>query len=182
MDHELINITGLQESGFSHAIREDLDQIFFEASGTRSFPSEVARRAFHDKWLGSYLHMNQEDAFVALTAEGRCAGYVVGALNDPAQDPRHADLSYFGAFAGLTATYPAHLHINVASQYRSVGVGAALVQAFVQHAAARGAPGIHVVTGKGMRNVGFYLRNGFVHLAETEWNGKHVVMLGRRLA
>lgn len=40
---------------------------------------------------------------------------------------------------------------------------------------------MHVVTGKGMRNVGFYERNGFAPLAEAEWNGKVVVMLGRAL-
>ncbi len=112
---------------------------------------------------------------------GNVVGYLVGALSDPAPDPRHADLGYFRAFADMTRLYPAHLHLNIAPQHRSAGLGARLIAAFAAHAAARGAEGMHVCTGKGMRNVGFYLTNGFTELAETDWNSRTIVMLGRRL-
>ncbi len=56
-----------------------------------------------------------------------------------------------------------------------------MVEAFAAHAKAHGCPGIHVVTGAGMRNVGFYVRNGFEPIAEAPWNGRQVMLLGRKL-
>ena len=40
---------------------------------------------------------------------------------------------------------------------------------------------MHAVTGKGMRNVGFYTRCGFVERATAQWNGREIVFLGREL-
>ena len=40
---------------------------------------------------------------------------------------------------------------------------------------------MHAVTGKGMRNVGFYARCGFVERATALWNGREIVFLGREL-
>jgi hypothetical protein len=40
---------------------------------------------------------------------------------------------------------------------------------------------MHVVTGEGMRNVGFYLRRGFLQRACAQWNGRVVVFLAREL-
>lgn len=160
----------------------ELDDIFFESSATRDFPSEEAKSAFRERWLGSYLTHDKDCSFLALTDTGSVVGYLVGSLTDPALDQRYAALGYFTTFAPWTARYPAHLHINVASQYRSCGLGARLIGAFAAHAASFGAPGMHVVTGKGMRNVQFYVKNGFDCVAEAEWNGRTVVMLARKLA
>ncbi len=181
MNQRSVIISRAAESGISHAVLCDLDEIFFSASGTQSFASGAAKAAFRERWFGSYLSLNPEETFIATSADGRGAGYLVGALDDPARDPRHAALGYFPAFAPLTAVYPAHLHINVAAQYRSAGIGARLIAAFATYASAKGAPGMHVVTGEGMRNVGFYLRNGFETVARTEWNSRSFVMLGRAL-
>jgi hypothetical protein len=40
---------------------------------------------------------------------------------------------------------------------------------------------VHVVTGKGMRNIRFYERNGFEACAEACVDGRALVLLGRRL-
>lgn len=178
----LVAIERFDTGTASHAAIAELDDIFFSASSTQQFASEQARSEFRERWLGSYLSSDKDDTFVAVTGTGRIVGYLVGSLRDPAHDPRHAALGYFTAFAPMTGRYPAHLHINVASQYRSAGVGARLIEAFAAHAASRGAPGMHVVTGKGMRNVGFYLRNGFALVGEAGWNGRTVVMLARSLS
>ena len=61
--------------------------------------------------------------------------------------------------------FPAHLHINLAAAFRSQGIGAQLIEAFAGHAKRAGAPGMHAVTGKGMRNVRFYIRCGFTERA-----------------
>lgn len=182
MNQQHTTITRVIESDISHALLSDLNDIFFSASGTQHFDSDAAKAAFRDRWLGSYLTVNPEETFIASSTNGRVVGYLVGALDDPARDPRHAALGYFAAFAPWTARYPAHLHVNVAMQYRSAGTGARLIEAFAAHARSKGAPGMHVVTGKGLRNVSFYLRNGFEGVAEAPWNNGTVVMLGRKLA
>ncbi len=181
MNQNSITISRAAESGISHAVLCDLDDIFFSSSGTSAFSSDAEKAAFRDRWLGSYLTVNPDETFIATSADGRGIGYLVGALDDPAPDPRHAGLGYFSHFAPLTALYPAHLHINVAAQYRSAGIGARLIQAFLEHAGRRGIAGVHVVTGEGMRNVGFYARLGFARMAAASWNGHMVVMLARRI-
>lgn len=163
-------------------VEAGVDRIFFGASSVQCFPDEEERQRFRDRWLGRYLQRDPRWAYVALDGEGRAVGYVIGAIDDPAKAERFADIPYFKPWAHLTARYPAHLHINVAPEWRSSGLGSRLVEAFAADAKRAGVPGLHVVTGEGMRNVGFYLRNGFALLATQDQAGKRaVVFLGRRL-
>ena len=123
------------------------------------------REAFRERWLGRYLADRGDVLLLAITAEGRVAGYLVGALENPAMQERFADISYFRThFAELCRRFPAHLHINLSEPWRNRGIGAALVEAFAEVAARAGAPGMHIVTGRGMRNVRFYERCGFREL------------------
>ena len=71
--------------------------------------------------------------------------------------------------------------LNCATSWRSKGVGAALVERFCADAAAAGSPGVHIVTGQGMRNVRFYERLGFAYQGRAIYNGTTVVLLGREL-
>ena len=181
MNQSDVSITRWAESEISHALLNDLTDIFFAASGTQQFASAAVKAAFRERWLGSYLSVNPNETFIAVGSDGRAAGYLVGALDDPATDPRHAALGYFHNFAPWTARYPAHLHINIAARYRSAGIGARLIETFAALARSYGAPVMQVVTGQGMRNVGFYMRNGFETIADAPWNSGTVVMLGRKL-
>ena len=158
-----------------------LERIFFEASGRASFPSTAARAEFHERWLGRYLVHDRAHAFVARTDDGHIAGYLIGSLDDPATTDRFDDISYFADVADLTARHPAHLHINLDPAWRSQGIGGQLVEAFAQHATRRGARGMHLVTGAGARNLGFYRQNGFEPLRELAWNGAQIVLLARVL-
>jgi len=158
-----------------------LDAIFFEASATKSFADEKARDAFRERWLGRYLEHDPQWAYVAISPDGTLAGYLVGSLDDPAKTARFSDVGYMQEFAPVTADFPAHLHVNLAPGFRNRGIGGALIDAFARDAAHAGAKGMHVVTGAGMRNIGFYLRNGFHELARTTANGREVVFLGRKL-
>jgi GNAT superfamily N-acetyltransferase len=163
----------------------ELDEVFFEASGTKTFADEAARLSFRERWLGRYLTHDPELAFLAIAAPGQqeetLAGYLVGALDDPARAPRFADLGYFQNLADVTARYPAQLHVNLAPAWRGAGIGRDLVDAFIADARSAGAPGVHVVTSRGMRNVRFYAQCGFVELGACEWNGRELLMLGRAL-
>ncbi len=168
-------------SGARRAVADDaIDRIFFAASSVRSFTDARQRAAFRWLWLGRYLVQEPEHAFVAFSGAALC-GYLVGSLADPAPRREFRELGYFADFAAETARFPAHLHINVDDGARGHGVGARLVDRFATHAAARGSPGLHIVTGAGMRNVGFYTRLGFREVARAPRNGGMVVMLARAL-
>ncbi len=176
-----VTIVRICETNLSHAQLDHLDSIFFDASATRAFESAEVKAAFRKRWLGNYLEHRREHGFVAFGPDTMPIGYLVGSLVDPALDPLQAEIGYFRDLASHTAGYPAHLHINLASGYRSQGLGGRLVESFCIHARAAGAPGVHVVTGAGMRNVGFYQRWGFAEVVRFDWNGRPLVLLGRRL-
>lgn len=159
-----------------------IDAIFFE---TAPLAPEVGpeREAFRERWLGRYLAGGADVVLLSFAEGGAVAGYLVGALENPALQERFADISYFRThFADLCSRFPAHLHINLASAFRNRGRGAALIEAFAEVASRAGAPGMHVVTGRGMRNVRFYERCGFRELGAAERNGGASVFLGLDLA
>jgi GNAT superfamily N-acetyltransferase len=160
---------------------EGIDRVFFASSATTSFASEDIRAAFRERWLGRYLARYPEWAYVALASPDDVIGYIVGSLEDPARSALFCDIAYFRDFAAVTPFYPAQLHVNLAPEWRGHGIGSRLIQRFVADVSKTGAPGVHVVTARGMRNIGYYASNGFTEVASTTWNGKDLVMLGRRL-
>jgi GNAT superfamily N-acetyltransferase len=159
----------------------ELDRVFFSSSARQSFSSAAERAAFRERWLGRYLHHFPHYALVALDSERRVVGYLVGSVDDPARDPLFADLTFFTHFRALTARYPAQLHVNLDADWRGHGIGARLVETFADMARTHGAPGVHVVTARGMRNVGFYLANGFVERGALSSDGVELLFLGRDL-
>jgi GNAT superfamily N-acetyltransferase len=177
-----IAIRALPDGRMPPDVAVQVDAVFLEASERRSVASPEERAAFRDRWLGRYLRGGSDIVLVAEDRTGTVAGYLVGALEDPADQERFADIGYFRAeFRTLCRRYPAHLHINLAPAFRNCGIGARLISAFAIRAAEAGAQGMHVVTGKGARNVRFYNRCGFVELGLTAWNGRQVVFLGKPL-
>lgn len=158
-----------------------LAQVFFEASAAKTFADDAARRAFRDLWLTSYLTREPEHAYVACDVEGRAVGYLVGSFQDPARNERLAKLTYFADFADMTRDFPAELHVNVTEAARGQGIGARLIERFVEDASAAKVPGVHVVTGATSRNVSFYRRNGFSEKGATKYKGTELVFLGRAI-
>jgi GNAT superfamily N-acetyltransferase len=163
-------------------VAAEIDAIFFAASVNPTLASPAARAAFRERWLGRYVAHFPDEVFLACGADGHLVGYLVGCLEDPAREEQFKDLSYFADFAEFTRQFPAHFHINLKAAFRNRGIGAKLIEAFATHAAAAGVSGMHVVTGRGARNVTFYRRCGFEPLASTVWNGKQLVLLSRPLA
>jgi GNAT superfamily N-acetyltransferase len=162
-------------------VLDGIDAVFFQSSNTQSFTDAAARTAFRERWLGRYLTHDPLWAYVAMDDDDRVAGYLVASLDNPAIAPRFSDIPYFAAFKDLTRGYPAHLHVNLAPDRRSGGLGSDLVSTFVADAKRAGAPGVHVVTSRGARNVGFYARNGFSELGQTGEGVREVVFLAREL-
>jgi GNAT superfamily N-acetyltransferase len=179
-DHD-IAVRKTQADRLSPALIEQIDTIFFEAS-SRTFPPGPERDAFRERWLGRYLKGGSDALFLALQGEDRVAGYLVGAVENPALQERFADIAYFRTeFAELCRQFPAHLHINLSPAFRNRGIGARLIEAFADYASGQGAAGMHIVTGQGMRNVRFYERCGFKERGKAPWKGGEVVFLGRFL-
>jgi GNAT superfamily N-acetyltransferase len=177
-----IAIRSIAGAAMPRELADQVDAIFFEASGRSDFASSEQQAAFRERWLGRYLRGGTDVALLALEPAGGVAGYLVGALEDPSGQERFADIDYFrGAFRGLCGRYPAHLHINLAPASRGRGIGARLIAAFAERAAGAGAPGLHVVTARAARNVRFYARCGLAEVGATCWNGRDVVFLGKLL-
>jgi GNAT superfamily N-acetyltransferase len=164
----------------SSKLSDEIDAIFFEASNTKLFESDAARAAFRERWLGRYLRNDPQFAHLAFAAPGTVAGYVVGAIDDPASSERFADVGYVTAFGDLTSRFPAHLHINLAPAFRNRGIGGRLIEAFVAEVKRNGAPGVHVVTSANSDNVRFYNRNGFIEVGRTK-GSTPLVFLARTL-
>ena len=101
------------------ALAEGLDAVFFEASNTKSFENAESRAAFRERWLGRYLRHCPQWSYVALDESGAVAGYLVGALDDPARDARFADIPYFATFGRLTARFPG-ICISISHQSSAV--------------------------------------------------------------
>ncbi len=150
----------------------EIDAIFFESSNTKTFAEEAERAAFRERWLGKYLANDPQFAYVALASDGTLAGYLVGSLLEPVG---------FDAFADAAWEYPAHLHVNLAPQFRNRGIGGMLIGVFATDALLAGAVGMHVVTSADSRNVAFYTRNGFAEIARTDIGGRELLFLGRKL-
>lgn len=158
-----------------------IDDIFF-GSAARAYPPGDERAAFRERWLGRFLSTPGDPLLLALTPSGAVAGYLVGTLENAAESPRFHDMPHFReVFAAPCREYPAHLHINLAPQYRSQGIGARLVDAFADIVRGAGLPGLHVTTGQGMRNAGFYLANGFAEIAAWNRGGGVMLFLGRKV-
>ena len=180
MPEGVATIVGTAGEALTPALLAEVEAIFFEASG-RDFEPGPERDAFRERWLGRYLQDGSDAVLLALN-EGSVAGYLVGAVDDPAEQERFADIGYFRTdFRALCRRFPAHLHINLAPAFRGLGLGARLIEAFATHAAAAGAPGMHVVTAEAARNVRFYERTGFAERGASLFNGRRVVLLGRPL-
>jgi len=176
----MVRIELLGDDATPECLRE-VERIFFLSSNRKTFGSDAARAEFHERWLGRYLLHDRAHAFVARTDDGRIAGYLIGSLDDPAHAERFDDIRYFAELADLTAIYPAHLHINLDADWRSQGIGERLIETFAAHAIARGARGLHIVTGADARNISFYRRCGFAPLRELNSEGSRILFLGRKL-
>jgi GNAT superfamily N-acetyltransferase len=140
-----------------------LEEVFFLSSARGDFPSPAARAAFLDTWTSWYVTRAPADVWLWRDADGGFAGYLTGCRDSAASTALASRIPGYAVFADLFDRFPAHLHVNVHPGHRGQGIGAALIGTFVADCQT-GVPmvsGVHVVTGIGARNAGFYRRNGF---------------------
>jgi len=163
------------------SLMADLDRIFFESSATRYFADDGERAAFRERWLGRYLSLFPNEAFVALGAGG-AVGYLVGCLDSAGAAQLFADIGYYARFETEYASYPAHLHVNVADGWRGAGIGGSLIEAFAGHCAAHSIKGLHAVTAQASQAASFYAARGFNPVRLLQWQGRLLVLYGRSAA
>jgi GNAT superfamily N-acetyltransferase len=159
----------------------DIDDIFFESSARRDFRGQEEKQAFREMSLGRYIEKHRSSFFVALDDDGRAVGYLAGCLENPLTLKHFNDVSYFRYIEDICQGYPAHLHANVAGQYRNRGLGTALVQRFADWAKLHSVEGIQIVTSSTSLSIPFYRRSGFVELRTFPWNSGISICMGRRL-
>jgi GNAT superfamily N-acetyltransferase len=117
-----------------------IEEIFFATSPSAKTLRPDERQLFKERWLGRYIAYDIESFFVAITVS-TVAGYLAGCLDNPAHNPRFADIGYYASFGPLCDPYPCHLHINLDERYRNRGIGSALIAAFAAQAASAGLQG-----------------------------------------
>lgn len=162
------------------AIVPDIDRIFFDSSLRRAFDSDGDRTAFRDLWMGQYLRKFPDLFFVA-RFDTRAVGYLAGYFPSPDRPMNFSGQHHMSIFEDLLERYPAHLHINLAEEARSRGIGIRLIDAFVAQCCAASLTGVHIVTGKGSRNNTFYRRAGFVDEVPRSSAGTDLLFMGRPL-
>jgi GNAT superfamily N-acetyltransferase len=159
----------------------EIDKFFFGSSAIKDFYSSKEKESFRERSLGRYIENHRGSFFVALDGSGRVIGYLAGCLENPTELVHFSDIEYFQTIGDICRDYPAHLHINVAPQWRNRGLGAALVERFAFWAGLHSVDGIHVVTSSTSRSIPFYRRSGFRELRSFPWNSGISVCMGRKL-
>jgi ribosomal protein S18 acetylase RimI-like enzyme len=149
---------------------------------------------FADLWTAAYTDGLPLEALVAADADS-VLGYLLGAPDDAATAraylarvaPLLASRAAHGEYRALgpslrglarlaldpapraPAGYPAHLHLNLVPAARGLGLGRALLGAYLERLAARGTRGVHLSTtdrnGAALR---LYERSGFSVAARRE--------------
>ena len=150
----IVRLTDMPDRG---AALEALAAIFFASALRQRFADDAERAAFLETWTGWYVREAPEDVLLWVDDDGSIAGYLTGCRDSAGAAALFDTILGYGVFADRFARFPAHLHVNVRPDRRDAGIGARLVDAFARDCGT----GLHIVTGSGARNVGFYRRNGF---------------------
>ena len=119
--------------------------------------------------------------FCALEKNGagtEVLGYIL-ACPTVQKDFKNLDQKGLDLWKEFYSDYPAHLHINCAEKARGKGVGSKLLRCLEERLKEREISGLHLVTAKGARNVGFYERNSYRVLSEKELSGIPLLLLGK---
>ncbi len=153
------------------------------------------RRLFTDIFVRPYLDRCAETCWIAVM-DGTPAGYLTGCVDTHACESHFRRALGWAALGALTGRYrlglrtlragigyareviartptadlrlyPAHLHINVAEEYRGQGLGRRLMTAFLDQCRTRDVPGVHLSTSdQNVAALSLYHALGFEVLAQ----------------
>ena len=176
-----IEIATLDDAARCEALWPEIAAIFFLSSPTQVFASPGERAAFLARWTGWYRDEAPELILAALAPDGAVAGYLTGCHHSGAAERLYDDIESYALFDDLFGDYPAHFHVNCHPDWRCKGIGRRLAEAFIAGCAGLDIAGVHVVTAAGAHNAQFYRRRGLEAVATRPWQGRDLVLMGRRL-
>ncbi|MBI5246613.1 MAG: GNAT family N-acetyltransferase [Elusimicrobia bacterium] len=114
------------------------------------------RETFAEHWIGPYRELRPDWTFVAVH-DKKIVGYLTGCPDTLSFEkerrrllnPRPDSRQFFPhlVLVKLWAEHPAHLHMNVAADFRGFGTGAALIRFFFADLRKAGVPSAHVICG-----------------------------------
>ena len=177
-----MHITTLAESLEPDGAMRELRRLFFLTSTRQRFDGEGERREFFRRWTGYYLEQVPHRVFLSHD-DTRLVGYLTGC--DDSQAPATAlggEAPGYTLFADLFDRFPAHLHINVDPKTQGLGVGRALIDAYVEALRSQGVAGVHIVTAPGGNAIGFYDKLGFTVRVERDFGDRRLLFMGLSLA
>ncbi len=151
-------------------------EIFFESSAKKTFVDDKQKRDFLFKYLGFYKENYPEYFFIASDGD-HILGYICGSPHSLTDKDLYQLLPHYSLFEDLYLKFPAHLHINLSSHCRGLGVGSKLLAFFEDKCSA----GVHLITGPKARNRSFYLKNNYTYESTREFNGLELHFMGKTL-
>ena len=160
---------------------EQVTEIFFETSNTKTFESAAAKDLFFKRWCGNYAE-RAPDTFLLAIDRGEAVGYLAGCVDSfaPAYQLIADDIFYYMPPARLAlSSYPSHFHINIRPDYQGKGLGRLLIARFINLCGACGSAGVHVVTGASSAAEKFYKACGFKALAPMAEFSRDLALLTR---
>jgi ribosomal protein S18 acetylase RimI-like enzyme len=201
MAPSIIPLDTLTDAPLEAAIR-GAEAVFWETANTTTFETDEERSAFQWRYFGYYIEHAPEMTFVAYDAGGSgdgggavdtdtvattaVLGYICGVADTRAHRELYEIAPHIAVFDDLYDRYPAHLHINLTATARGKGLGGALLRTIEERARNGRAPGIHLVTSVGARNVRFYRKNGYTDAWDRPLNvapglNRNLLFLGKPL-
>ncbi len=133
--------------------------------------------AFRERWLGRYLTHFPQYAFLALSPNRRRARLCGRQRRGPERSSRSSATSPISLLPGADATNIRLSSTSTSpSDWRGQGLGERLIETFCDAAREAGAPGVHVVTARGVRNVRFYEAIGFAEAGQTSIDGRELAV------
>ena len=158
-----------------------LREIFFESSSRTVFSSESERGGFFRRWTAFYVEQCPGDVWLWRDSGGDFAGYLTGCRSSAEAGPLFTDVPGYAVFQSGFVDFPAHFHVNCRADRRGLGLGARLVECFIEDCRDAGLAGVHLVTAPEARNVGFYQRLGFTVRQSRPFGSRSLLFMGRCL-
>ncbi|MBT4793279.1 MAG: GNAT family N-acetyltransferase [Halobacteriovoraceae bacterium] len=159
---------------------EKVNEIFFESSSKSHFLGTKEKEKFQYKYL-DYYKVFFPQLFFVITVDSQVKGYICG-ISEILKDKKSFEISsHLHAFKDLYKKFPAHLHINMASDSRGMGLGSILINHFEKLLKERSIVGMHIITSPKAQNIRFYTKNHFKFSKHASYKSINYLFMGRSL-
>lgn len=164
--------------------REKVQALCIENAGCNE-ADESLKQFILTMYCNYYIDQEPENCFVAVDENDDAIGYIFCTENCDAYEKKFTEvyipqtaklgLKYFidAKLDLITHTmfrtqYPAHLHIDICSDYQGMGIGTKLLERLKSHLMSKGVSSCMLVCGSDNTSaIRFYERNGYTQLITT---------------